>query len=72
MSPLRLRLLLPIAESLQSELQHPFRLPLLSRDEPNDILVQPDWYNLCMNVRGEAELVFLFGHLTDVLILFFH
>lgn len=72
MSPCRLRLLFPIAESLQSELQHPFRLTFLGRDEPDDVLVESYRDYLRMYVRREAELIFLFGYLTDVLIFLFH
>ena len=63
---------LPIAERLQAEVQHPVGFPFLSRDEPNDILVQPFLDDFCMYIRGETELIFLFGYLTDKLVLFFH
>ncbi len=59
---------LPVAESLQAELQHPFGFTFLSRDEPNDILVQPFLYYFGMYIRREAELILLFGHLTHKLI----
>ena len=73
MAPFGLFLLLPVAECLEAEVEHPFGLALLSRDEPNDVLVQPFLYYLSMYVGGEAELVFLFGHLADKFILiFFH
>ena len=71
-SPCGLRLFLPIAECLQTELKHPFGFPLLGRDEPNDILVQPLLNDFSMYVRGEAKLIFLFGHLADKLVSFFH
>ena len=35
------------------------------------ILVQAFLYNLSMYIRREAELVFLFGNLTDILIIYF-
>ena len=66
--PLRLCLFLPVAEGLQTEVEHPLGLSLLSGDEPNDILVQPFLDDFSMDIRREAELIFLFGYLTDKLI----
>ena len=57
---------------IDPELEHPLGLPLLSRDEPNDVLVQPFLDNFSMYVRGETELVFLLRHLTYVFIVFTH
>ena len=71
MSPFGLRLLFPVAERLQAELEHPLGLPFLSRDEPNDVLVQPFLYYLSMYVGGKAKLVFLLSHLTYKFILLF-
>ena len=68
MSPFGLRLLLPITERLQAELKHPLGLPLLCGDEPDDVFVQAFLYNLSMYIRREAELIFLFGNLTHILI----
>ena len=70
--PARFRLLLPVAESLQPEVKHPLRLPFLSRDEPDDVLVQALLYDFSVHVRGEAELVFLLGHLADKVVITFH
>ena len=61
MSPFGLRLLIPVTKRLQAELEHPLGLPFLGRDEPDDILVQPLFYDFCMYVGRKAELVFLFG-----------
>ena len=72
MAPLRLLLLLPVAEGLQAELQHPLGLTFLLRDEPDDVLVQSFLYNLCMYIGGKAKLILLLGHLTHKFILFFH
>ena len=63
MPPCRLRLLLPVAERLEAELKHPLRFPLLSRDEPNDILVQPFLYDFSMYIGSESKFVFLFSYL---------
>ena len=68
MSPSRFLLFLPVAERLQAELEHPLGFPFLSRDEPNDVLVQPLLNDFSMYIRGETELIFLFGYLTDVLV----
>ena len=73
MSPFGFCLLLPIAECLQAELEHPLGLPFLGRDEPNNILVQPFFYDFCMYVGREAELIFLFGDATyEFVIVFSH
>ena len=64
MSPFGLRLFLPVTKRLQAELEHPLGLPLLGRDEPNDILIQPLFYDFCMYIRREAKLVFLFSDTT--------
>ena len=73
MAPCGLRLLLPVAECLEAELEHPLGFPLLSRDEPNDILVQPFLYDFSMYISSESKLVLLFSYLTYKLILFsFH
>ena len=72
MPPLGFRLFLPVTKSLEAELKHPLGLPLFSRDKPNDVFVQPFFDDFSMYVRGEAELVFLFGHLTDIFIFLFH
>ena len=73
MTPFRLRLLFPIAKGFKAELEHPLGLPLLGRNEPNDILVQPFLYDFRMYVGGKAKLIFLLGHLAHKLILlFFH
>ena len=71
MPPGRLGLLLPVAEGPQTEVEHPLRFSLLSRDEPNDILVQPFLYDFCMYVRSKAELILLLCYLTDKFILLF-
>ena len=69
MAPLWLLLLFPVAERLQAELKHPLGLPFLSRDEPNDILVQPFLDYFSMYVGSETKLVFLFSYLTYKFIL---
>ncbi len=51
--------LLPVAVSLQPPLEHPFRLALLFRDEPDDVLVQTRRSELLLDVRREAVLVLL-------------
>ena len=71
MSPCGLRQFLPIAESLQAELQHPFGFPLFGRDQPHDIFVQAFLDNFCMDIRREAELIFLFSHLTYIFVFCF-
>ena len=69
MSPLGFCLLFPIAESAETELQHPFWFPFLSRDEPNDILIQPLLDDFRMYVRRETKLIFLLSNTTHKLII---
>ena len=61
--------LLPVAESLEAELQHPVGFALLLRDQSNDILVQAFLYDVGMHIGSKAVLVFLVGHLSYIRIL---
>ena len=71
-APLGFLLLLPVAKRLQAEVEHPLRLAFLLRYEAHYVLVQSFLYYLSMYVGSKAELVLLFGHLTDKLILLLH
>ena len=62
--PCGLLQLLPVAEGLQPERQHPLRLAFLLRNEPDDIFVEADWYDLGFNVGRETELILLLGYAT--------
>ena len=64
MSPCGLFECLPVAERLQSELEHPFRLSLLLGDESHNVLVESLLYDVGMHVGGEAVFVFLLSHLA--------
>ena len=70
MAPSGLLHLLPVSESLQTELQHPVRLALLGRYEAHDVLIQAVGYYLGMHVGGESVLIFLLCHLAHELVLF--
>ena len=59
MSPFRKDHLLPVAESLQTELQHPFRLILLRRNKTDYILIQTLRYELLLDIRHKAVLILL-------------
>ena len=52
----------PMAERLQAELQQPFRLVFLRRNQPYNILVQTLFDDFRLNVRRKAELILLFGN----------
>ena len=69
MSPRGLLERLPVAERLQSELQHPLRLALLLGDEPHDVLGESYGYYVGVHVCGEAVFVLLLRHLAHVFIL---
>ena len=62
MTPLRLLLLFPVAESLQAELQHPFRLTFLRRNQSHHILVQSNGDHLGIDICCETKLVFLLSN----------
>src|SRR6266566_1593944 len=55
--PVRLAHLEPVAVGLQAPLQHPFRLALFGRDQPDDVLVQTGRHDLGFDVGDEAVLV---------------
>ena len=60
---------LPVVEGLQPEVEEPLGLALLLGDESHDILVETLVDDFRRHVGGEAELVFLLGHLPDELVL---
>ena len=68
MGPFGLGLLLPIAEGLQPELEHPLGFALLGGDETDHVFIQALFYDFGMYVGGKAELVFLLGDATHKLI----
>ncbi len=70
MSPLGHLHPLPLSESVQPELQHPFRLFLETRDGAYDVLVQSLGYEVLPDLRDEALLVLLPGDLLNYLIFF--
>ena len=49
----------PVTICFQTELQQPFRLVLLRRDQPYNIFIQPTLNDFRMHVGGEAVLVLL-------------
>ena len=55
----------PQAERLEPPLEHPLRLFLLLRDQPDDVLVQPFWNGVGIDVGDEAVLVFAGRELFD-------
>src|SRR6266566_4035210 len=55
--PVRLAHPEPVAVGLQAPLQHPFRLALFGRDQPDDVLVQAGRHDLGFDVGDEAVLV---------------
>ena len=69
MSPRGLFLRLPIVIRLQAEVEHPFRLALLLRNQAHHVLVKARVYYVGMHVGGEAELVFLLRHLLYKLVI---
>ena len=57
MGPCRKRHLLPAAECLQTELQHPFRLILLGRNQTDYVLIQTFGYELLLDIGDEAVFI---------------
>src|ERR1041384_6024101 len=55
--PVRLRHLLPVAVGLEPPLDHPGRLALLLRDQPDDVLAQTGRDGFRLDVGDEAVLV---------------
>ncbi len=49
----------PVTICFQTELQQPFRLVLLRRDQPYNIFIQPTLNDFRMYIGGEAVLVLL-------------
>lgn len=72
MSPCGFLLLLPVTESLQTEVEHPHGLAFLLRDQSDDILVQSFLNNVSMNIGGEAEFILLLRHLTYKIVVITH
>ena len=69
MRPCRHFHLLPSAESLQPELQKPFRFILLCRNQPDYILVQSLGNELLLHIRHEPVLIFLSGYVLQYVFL---
>src|SRR2546425_7188184 len=55
--PMGLGHLHPVAVRLEAPVEHPFRLALLRRDEPDDVLAQARGNDLGLDVGDEPELV---------------
>ena len=72
MSPRWLLLSEPVAISIKTELEEPFRFTLLLRDETYHIFVEPFIYYFCLYICGEAELILLLRHVPYKLIRFTH
>ena len=70
MTPLGHLHLLPLSESVQPELQQPFRLFLEPGDGADDVLVQPLGNEVLPNLGDEALLVLLPRDLLYDLIFF--
>ena len=70
MGPIGLLQGLPIAEGLETEVEHPLRFALLFGNEAYDVLVEAGVDNLGMDVGGEAVFVLLLGDLANELVLF--
>jgi len=47
----------PLPVCLESELQHPLRLPLLGRDSPHHVFIEPLWEGIALDDRLPAGLV---------------
>ena len=60
MGPCRESHLLPAAECLQTELEHPFRLVLLGRNQTDYVFIQALGNELLLDIRHKAVLIFLF------------
>ena len=58
----------PVAEGLQTEVEHPLWFVLFLRDESHHLFVQSAGYHLGLHISGEAKFVFLFSHLSDNLV----
>ena len=61
MRPFRRSEGLPVSESLQTELEEPFRLALLARDEPHSLFCQAGGHNLRVDIRSETVFIFRIG-----------
>ena len=59
MRPLRKFHLLPTAERLKSELEHPLRFLLLRRNHSYNILIEALRNELLLDIRHKAVLIFL-------------
>ncbi len=68
MRPVRHLMLLPVAESFQSEVKEPVRFTLLLRYQTHHILVQSFVYHVGMDIGGEAVLILFFCHTAHKLI----
>ena len=60
MGPCRESHLLPAAECLQTELEHPFRLVLLGRNQAYNVLIQTLGNELLLDIGHKAVFIFLF------------
>ena len=58
MSPCRSFLRKPVSIGIEAELQHPFWLTFLLRNQANHILIESRWDDFCINVGREAILIF--------------
>ena len=72
MRPLRERHLLPAAECLQTELQHPLRLILLGRNQAYDVFIKTFRYELLLDFGHEAVFIFLIGKAFQYFFIFTH
>ena len=67
-SPLWNRHLLPAAECLQTEVQHPLRFLLLCGDQAYDVLIQTFWYELLRDISHEAVLILLLRNIIQYIL----
>ena len=51
---------------LQAPLGQEFGFAFFFRDQPYDILVQPGWYQILLDIGNETVLVFLFYQVGEI------
>ena len=56
---------LPIAERLEAEIEQPFRLTFLMRDQTHDVLIEAARYDVGLHIGREAVFILLVGDLLD-------
>ena len=72
MCPIRQWHLLPAAECLQTELQHPLRLFLLRRNQAYYVFIKAFRYELLLYIRHKAVFILLVGKTFQYFFIFTH